>query len=170
MDRTLHSVRSMFRSDEHGFSLLETLVAVALVAVALSALAHLLAVSIHANARARRSSIASVLAQDKIEELRSQAASLAPQPAASLDANTPGLCDFLDEHGRPLGTGSVPPDGTVFVRRWSITPVSADPGGSVLLQVAVARRVSHGVSLPAGADPRHFGGAQLMAIRARRVG
>lgn len=160
----------MSRADEHGCSLLETLVAVSVIAVALTTLTQLVAISIHAGARARRSSIASVLAQEKLEALWSHGGSLVPQPAASLDVNTPGLCDFLDEHGRSLGTGSTPPAGTVYVRRWSITPVSADPAASLLLQVAVAPRVAHGAALPSGADPRQFGGAQLMAIRARRVG
>ena len=160
----------MSPTDERGFSLLEALVAVSVVAVALTTLTQLVAISIHAGARARRSSIASVLAQEKIEALWSHGPGLVPQPAISLDVNTPGLCDFLDEHGRSLGTGSTPPAGAVYVRRWSITPVSADPAASFLLQVAVAPRFAHGASLPPGADPRQFGGALLMAIRARRVG
>jgi prepilin-type N-terminal cleavage/methylation domain-containing protein len=160
----------MLRADERGFSLLEALVAVSVIAVALMTLTQLVAISIHAGARARRSSIASVLAQEKLEALWSNGESLAPQAATSLDVNTPGLCDFLDEHGRSLGTGSAPPAGTVYVRRWSITPVSADPAASLLLQVAVAPRVAYGAAVPTGADPRQFGGAQLMAIRARRAG
>lgn len=114
--------------------------------------------------------MASVLAQEKLEALWSNGGSLAPQTPTSLDVNTPGLCDFLDEHGRSLGTGSMPPAGTVYVRRWSITPVSSDPAASLLLQVAVAPRVVQGAAVPQGADVRQFGGAQLMAIRARRVG
>ncbi len=159
----------MLRLDDRGFSLLETLIAVSLVAIALLTFVQLVAVSIHVNARARRGSIAAVLAQDKIEELWSLGSTLAPQPGTSLDSNTPGLCDFLDDHGRSLGSGSAPPAGAVYVRRWSITPVSVD-ATALLLQVAVARRVAHGVSLPSGADPRHFGGAYLMTIKARRVG
>jgi prepilin-type N-terminal cleavage/methylation domain-containing protein len=172
VDRALQNAGSdhMSRTDERGFSLLETLVAVSVVAVALASLTQLVAISVHAGARARRSSMASVLAQEKLEALWSLGAALVSQPATSLDVNPPGLCDFLDEHGRSLGTGSTPPAGAVYVRRWSITPVSADPAASFLLQVAVAPRVAHGVSLPSGADPRHFGGALLMAIRARRVG
>jgi prepilin-type N-terminal cleavage/methylation domain-containing protein len=158
------------RTGESGYSLLETLVAVSLIAIGLSALAQLLAVSIHANARARRSSVASVLAEEKMEQLRGLGGSLSPQPGTSLDVNTPGLCDFLDEYGRSLGTGLVPPPGTAYLRRWSITPVPADPAGSFLLQVVVARSVAQGVPFPAGADPRHFGGAQLVALRARRLG
>jgi len=172
VDRRLHDAGSddMPRTNERGFSLLEALVAVSVIAVALSALTQLVAISIHAGARARRSSVASVLAQEKLEALWSLGGALLPQPVTSLDVNMPGLCDFLDEHGRSLGTGSMPPAGTVYVRRWSITPVAADPTASLLLQVAVAPRVAHGAPLPSGVDPRQFGGAQLMAIRARRVG
>ncbi len=154
--------------DERGFSLLETTIALALVAIALCSLVQLVVVSTNSNAEARRLSLASILARQKVEELRALGPDLSPQPAASLDANTAGLCDFLNEYGRSLGTGQAAPPGTMYVRRWSIVPLPDDPADSMVLQVVVVPTVWHGVPLPAGADPRLFGGAQLVTVKTRR--
>lgn len=75
-------------------------------------------------------------------------AGLSPSPAGSLDTNTPGYVDFLDERGQWIGTGEQPPNGTVFVRRWSVSPLAENPGETLVLQVVVttlqreARRTS----------------------------
>jgi prepilin-type N-terminal cleavage/methylation domain-containing protein len=160
----------MSQHGERGFSLLETLVAVSLLAVSVCALAQLFAIAVRATADARHASMAAALAEQKLEELRRPGLPLTPQPATSLDSNTAGLCDFLDQYGRALGTGTVPMAGTIYVRRWSITPLPADPAGSTLLQVVVIPRFLQGAALSGSADPRRFGGAQLVAIKTRRAG
>ena len=134
----------------------------------LCALVKLVCVSTNSNAEARRLSLASILARQKVEELRALGLDLSPQPAASLDANTAGLCDFLNEYGQSLGTGQAAPPGTIYVRRWSIVPLPDDPAESMVLQVVVVPTVWHGATLPAGADPRLFGGAQLVTLKTRR--
>ncbi len=56
--------------DEKGFSILEALVATTIMAVALTALAQLFAVATRANSSARATTYASVLAHQKMEQLR----------------------------------------------------------------------------------------------------
>jgi prepilin-type N-terminal cleavage/methylation domain-containing protein len=153
-----------------GFSLIETLVAVSIMAVALSTLAHLFIMSARANADAQRTTFASVLATQKLEQLRSQSAALAPQAVDSLSVNVAGLCDFLDEYGRPLPVGTAPPSGTVYVRRWSIESVPSSPVETLLLQVIVMRPVGPGSVQPAVGDSLAFGGAQLVTMTTRRAG
>jgi hypothetical protein len=61
---------------------------------------------------------------------------LASSPAGALEQNTAGYCDFLDVSGRTLAGDLSIPDGTVFVRRWSIEPLAG--GDALVIQVAVA--------------------------------
>jgi prepilin-type N-terminal cleavage/methylation domain-containing protein len=153
-----------------GFSLIETLVAVSITAVVLSTLAHLLIVSARANADARRATFASVLAAQKLEQLRAPGVDLTPQPGDSLSRNMDGRCDFLDEYGRALGGGTTPPAGTVYLRRWSVAPAPDDPANTVVLQVAVAPRFSRGsVDATGSGDQRLFGGAHLVSVKTRRA-
>ena len=155
------------RVNARGFSLIETVVAVSILTVALSSLLYLFVMSAAANADARRATFASVLAGQKMEELRSQGANLLPQGIASLSDNVDGLCDFLDEYGRSLGSGATPPSGTVYVRRWSIESLPSDPANTLVLQVIVMRPVLRGGA--AGA-PWSFGGAQMVTLKTRRAG
>jgi hypothetical protein len=50
----------------------------------------------------------------------------------------PPYVDYLDRHGRWAGTGASPPGNAVYVRRWAIHRLSADPERVVVLQVFVA--------------------------------
>ena len=152
-----------------GFSLIETVVALSLTAVALSALAHLFIASAQANADARRATFASVLAAQKMEQLRSLGADLSPRPGGSLADNVEGLCDFLDERGRPLGSGVSPPTGTVYIRRWSIESLPSDPAETLLLQVMVVRRTWRGTPRGSG-NNGPFAGARLVSVKTWRAG
>lgn len=145
------------------------MIAVSITAVALTALAELFVIASQANADARRSSFASVLAAQKIEELRSLGAGLVQQGQPSLSSNLAGACDFLDQYGRPLGTGTNPPSGTVYIRRWSVEPIASDPD-TFVVQVAVFPGLWKGGTNPAGPDARSFGGAQIVTLKARRTG
>jgi len=153
-----------------GFSLLETLVAVSIIAVALSALAHLFVMSARANSDAQRTTFASVLATQKLEQLRSESVALAPQAVDSLSENVAGLCDFLDEYGRSLAVGTAPPSGTVYVRRWSIESVPSSPVDTLLLQVIVLRPVGSGWAQHSMGDSPAFAGAQVVTMTTRRTG
>jgi prepilin-type N-terminal cleavage/methylation domain-containing protein len=155
--------------DARGFTLIETVTAISIVAVALTALAQLFVIASQANVDARRASFASVLATQKIEELRSLGADLVQQGDRSLNADIAGACDFLDEYGRSLGTGASPLPGTVYIRRWSVEPIPSD-SGTFVVQVAVFPRVWRNGADPASADARTFGGAQIVTIKGRRMG
>jgi prepilin-type N-terminal cleavage/methylation domain-containing protein len=152
-----------------GFTLVETLIAISITGVALTALAQLFVIATEANADARRTTFASILATEKIEQLRSLGADLASQGDASLSANITGACDFLDEHGRSRGTGSSPLSGTVYIRRWSVEPLPSHPD-TFVLQVAVFPRLWRGAVDPAASDARPFGGAQIVTVKTRRAG
>ena len=123
--------------NDRGFSLIETLLALSLVALALTGLAQLFAMFTRANADARRMTLATVLAGQKMEQLRGMTAALEPKSLDSLERNVAGLCDFLDAHGRSLGGDTAPPTGTIFVRRWSIESLPVLSTDTLILQVVV---------------------------------
>ena len=129
-----------------GYSLVEVLVATSIVAACVAGLTQLMALSADANAQARRTTIAAVLAQQKIEELLPAAAGeLVPSPADALARNADGYADFFDRAGHPLGGGPTPPAGSAYLRRWSIDPAGST-GGSWILQVVVTDLRSRGVA------------------------
>ena len=115
------------RSD--GFTLVEVMIATSILAVGLVSLAQLALVARNSNQAAARLTIASVLAQDKLEQLRA-----APFP----DGASASCCEFFDAQGAPLGDGPTPPVGTDFARWWSIDPVAAVPESARVLSVWVA--------------------------------
>jgi len=82
---------------EGGFTIIETIVAAAVLATALVALAQVAAVAVLAAARARDITRATLAAAQKLEELRA-----GPYDASPVDAT-----DVVDER---------------FLRRWTITP------------------------------------------------
>lgn len=126
-------------ADARGFSLLEVLVAVAALGSALGILAQLFWLTSDATARSKRISIATILATEKMEQLRGLAGDLSVDSGASLTQNVDGFCDFFDARGRAIGTGPGQPEGTSFVRRWSIAPLSTDPAYARVLHVVVVR-------------------------------
>jgi len=151
-----------------GFTLVETLVAISMTAFALTSLAQLFIVATGANANARRATFASILAVQKTEQLRSLGPDLTPV-VATLNANTPGACDFLNQYGESLGTGSMPLPNTVYIRRWSIEPLASAPD-IFIVQVAVFPLSRSGVVNPPVSDARTLGGAQIVTIKTRRAG
>ena len=149
-----------------GFSILEVLVAATILTVALSTLAQLIALSTRNNSSANATTYASLLAQQKMEQLRSLAwgfdayglpltdsttditvapgsavggTGLGPSPPDALRRDTTGYVDYVDRFGAVLGAGTTPPAGAVFIRRWSVEPLPTDPANTVVLQVMVTR-------------------------------
>ena len=119
--------------EDRGFSLLETLIACALLATALLSIGHLSTAAIILLTDSRARTEATLLALSKLEELRSSAA-----PA--------GGADRVDTTGQPARIGSP----RVFDRQWSVAPVS--PGASILTVVVVP------VPSAAGREVRVAGG------------
>jgi hypothetical protein len=174
--------------------LIETIVAAAVLSTAVVSLAQLFAVAVQRTASARETTYASVLAAQKLEELRSLAwgfdenglpitdltsdlaadpvaptggTGLAPAPLSALQENTSGYVDYVDVAGRKLGGGRVPPPNGVYIRRWRVQPLAADPANAVLLQVLVTRNRNRG-SADDGAVGRLPDEARLVLLRTRR--
>ena len=78
-----------------------------------------------------------------------------------------GYVDYLDSDGRRLGTGSEPPAGTAFVRRWSVTPLGMPSGDPLLLQVVVVSTGVRGPAGPAEVRPNDPGVTWLATVRVR---
>ncbi len=116
----------------HGFSLLEVLVAVALVAGAVAGLGQLVTMAVRANTAARAATVSTHLATQKIEQLRAEQRWLSP--GGSIESSDAGFVDFFDGRGQPADATAV-----AFVRRWSIAPLAADPVRSRVLRVRVVR-------------------------------
>ena len=148
--------------DERGFSLLEALIATSILAVSLVSLADLFGLAIRSNVAARRTTTATVLAQQKLEELRALAwTALTQSPANALQENTPGFVDHIDQFGENRGGGADPPSDAVYTRRWSIEPLPATPD-TLVVQVRVMRT---GVHAAAGRLPEE---ARLTTARTRK--
>jgi prepilin-type N-terminal cleavage/methylation domain-containing protein len=62
---------------------------------------------------------------------------LRPSPSGTLATDVAGYVDYLDEDGRWAGTASSPDPTAVFVRRWAVEPLPADPDRTLILQVLV---------------------------------
>jgi type II secretory pathway pseudopilin PulG len=173
------------RSAQRGFSLIETTIATGLLAGALVGLAQLLAISVENNATARRRTIAVILAEQKMEQLRALTwedtttdttvaheppmggTGLSPSPAGTLQQNTNGYVDYLDANGVQLGGGTAEPVGTAYIRRWSLEPLPTNPDNTLVIQVFVMRVLGgrHGDT----GDVTHFTGhARLTTAKTRR--
>lgn len=145
---------------DRGCSLLEVLVATSVVVVSVAALAQLSGAAIHTNARARSTTFAVLIAEEKMEALVATFAAqdaigapLAASPAGALDRDTPGYCDYVVQNG------------ATYLRRWSIEVLPAFPDGARVLQVVA--------TLSRGADAnvdvtRRPEAARLITVRMRR--
>lgn len=125
--------------DERGFSLLEALIATGILAVSLVSLADLFGLAIRSNIAARSTTTATVLAQQKLEELRALAwTGLSQSPANALQENTPGFVDHVDQFGEIRGGGADPSSDAIYTRRWAIEPLPSTPD-TLVIQVRVMR-------------------------------
>lgn len=181
---------------EAGFSIIEVVVAIGLLVVAVAALAQLFAISTRANGSSRSTTLASVLAQQKLEQLRGLAwgfdilglpmsdlttntaivpessvggTGLRPSPEGALGTNTDGYCDFLDRHGAWLAGGATPPGGTFYVRRWSIEPLPANPDNTIVLQVMVTRIGGRSGASTPSASAQMPDEARLVDVKTRKA-
>ena len=155
-----------------GFSLVEVLVATALLATAIVTLAQLFAISTRTNLGSHNSTFATVLAQQKLEELRSLSwgfdrqglplsdtttdttvnpetanggTGLSPSPNTTLQSNTAGWVDYLDGYGQKVCcTGANMPFTASYTRRWMVSPLPTNPNNTLVIQVLVTRSRARG--------------------------
>jgi prepilin-type N-terminal cleavage/methylation domain-containing protein len=134
-----------------GFSLIEVLIATAVVAVGVASLAQLIVLSARANRIAGTTSVSLLLAEQKMEELLSNPA----------EPSNQSHVDYLGPGGESLGVDTVAlPTGTppAFICRWSTTPLADGPGEAIAIQVLVAPW------------PDAAGQSRLVSVKTRKAG
>ena len=180
------------RSSEAGQALVETLVASAVIVTLAAGAAQVAAMTAASIRTGGAQGMALFLAAQKMEQLASLAwtydtllqrvsdatTSLAVDPPApggpGLLASGPiagagtGHTDYVDRDGAWIGSGSSPPAGTAFVRRWSITPIAWAPNDTLLLEVAVAATGGGQVTFGANPRPGDPGVVWLATVRFRQ--
>lgn len=171
------------------------MIATAILATALVSLAQLFVVSTRSNLGSRNTTYAAVLAQQKLEELRSLAwgfdqfglpisdlttntavtpetpaggTGLSPSPDSALQSNTAGYVDYIDAFGNKLGTGQAPPQNAIYTRRWSISPLPTNPNNTIVIQVLVTRLQNRGAA-EQGAVKRLPEEARMITVKTRKA-
>jgi len=181
---------------ESGFSLVETLIASAILATALVSLAQLFGIATQANATAKNGGLAMILAEQKMEQLRgltwgfdavglplsdistdtakvpeapTGGKGLSPSPQNTIQANTDGYVDYLDNAGRSLGGGAVVPMNTAYIRRWMVEPLPTNPNNTIVIQVLVTTvRREQSLSTPPSPRRRYADDALVASVRTRK--
>ena len=131
---------------DRGFSLVETVLAIGLLTGALVVLAQLVAAGVHTTAAAKYRTFAILLAQQKLERLRSEAAL----------EDVAFAVEHLDAEGLTTCGTIEPCEAAAFTIHWWISPVALAPG-MVLIEVAATHAHAN------------YGEVWLSAIRARSV-
>ena len=174
------------------------MIAVGLLATIALSVAQLFAVAGVATSNARARTSTSILAAQKMEQLRALSwgvdvqsetrrpltdtrtdlstdppaaggSGLKPSPAGALNANTPGFGDFLDASGRWVGNGARPPSNTSYVRRWAITPLPAHPNDTLVFQVLVTTLRREARYVSSGPRQRVADDAWLVSVKTRKA-
>jgi type II secretory pathway pseudopilin PulG len=130
--------------DERGFTLIEAVIAAALLTVALVALAELLAVSIRMHQLGRNSTTASRLAQDKFEELMKM--NFETNPAIQVNATDTLASNVTSYFDIPANSG--------YTRRWRVEagPVNADPIIAGKMRTVTVRVIPANADIRVGGD------------------
>jgi prepilin-type N-terminal cleavage/methylation domain-containing protein len=154
-------------STQAGFTLVEVLIASALLIAVSAGVGHLIGVATVRGRDARTQTCTTLLAAARMEQLRALAWGYEPgfksgkvprsdtatdlstllptqsgpgltvSPAGTLSDNVPPYVDYLGERGQWVGAGASPPPHAVFIRRWSIRPLPDDPARTLILSVLV---------------------------------
>jgi prepilin-type N-terminal cleavage/methylation domain-containing protein len=182
---------------QRGFSLVEVLFALVVLSVAVSGLAHLFTVAAYTNARARATTYAAVLAQQKMEQLRGLAygfepgggavtdvetditvqpelpaggAGLQSSPPGALADNTVGYVDYVDASGASLGgAAAVPPPGAAYVRRWSVESLPSSANTMVLQVLVMRARPRDAADNRIGPNGRSAEESRLVSVKTRKA-
>jgi len=185
-------------SRQDGFTIVEVLVALLILTVMAVGTAELFAVSIRATQAARNQTSTTVLASQKLEQLRSltwgfdeagsglpvsdtttnlsqdpptnNGAGLNPSPPGTLNQNIAGYVDYLDKRGQWVGTGPQPPGTALYIRRWSVEPLPTNPNNTLVLQVLVTT-VKRESEMAAAVGPRRrmADDALIVSVKTRKA-
>ncbi len=175
--------------------MLEAIFATSLMATALVGLAQMLAIAMHNNRNARISSFATILAAQKMEQLRgltwgfdnnglpltdrlsdsaqpidapTGGTGLSLSPPGTLTHDTNGYVDYVDQDGNVLGGGAGIRPGTMYIRRWSIEPMQDNPNDTIAIQVLVTHLPDRGLADQDGSTRRLPSEARIMSIKTRK--
>ena len=187
--------KSRWTADARGFSIIEVLMATALMVTAVASLAQLFALSTQRNRSSKNTTFASVLAQQKMEQLRSLTwgfdllglpttdtstdttkfpetaggTGLSPSPVNTLQQNVVGYVDYLDARGQTLGGATaITPAGAVYIRRWMVEPLPTNPNNTIVLQVLVTRHRDRGEA-DGGSVLRLPDEARIISVKTRKA-
>lgn len=184
--------------NSRGFSLVEVMIAMAILTAVSLGVAQLFAVSSRANLIARGQTSTTAMAEQKMEQLRSltwgfdleglglpvtdtssnvavypqtqTGSGLNPSPARSLIENTSGFVDFLNQNGVWVGTGTTPSAGAVYIRRWSIQPLPTNPNNTIVIQVLVTHVASEARRVASELTRRRMPGDSLLTtVKTRKA-
>ena len=183
-------------SRQAGFTIVEVLIASALLIAVSAGVGHLIGVATVRGRDARMQTCTALLAAARMEQLRALAWGYEPgiksgkvprsdtatdlstplptqtgpgltsSPSGTLSSNVPPYVDYLGERGQWVGAGASPPPQAVFIRRWSIRPLPDDPARTLILSVLVTT-VAHETARTAPWSARSQDETLLVTVRTR---
>lgn len=194
----LDAFDSTEQSRDDGFTLVEVLVAIILLAIMALGVAQMFVLAVRTNQAARHQTSTTILAAQKMEQLRgltwgydedglglpasdtstdlsanpptAGGPGLDPSPTDSLAWNAPGYVDYLDARGNWVGNGGTPPPAAVYIRRWSIEPLPTNPNNTLILQVLVTTVLrEQQVGNAYAARKRHADDALIATVKTRKA-
>jgi hypothetical protein len=169
------------RRHEHGMSLVEVIFATGLLAGTLVTLAQMLALSVSNNRAANTLTYTSILAEEKMEQLRGLTwgydsvgqpvsdAGLLQSPPETMTSNASGWVDYVDQFGDVLGGGATPLPKTVYIRRWAVEPLQGVGENTIVLHVLVTTRTNRGSADRPGSTETLPGESRLVNVKTRKA-
>ena len=128
--------------ETRGSTLIEAVVAIAILATSVVSLCGLVSVAVRTITLTRERTIAAALASQKLEDLSLAAPTLPQSSPDAVSHDEAGFVEYLDAAGAVVGTGAGA-RGVVYVRRWAVSPLVADPALKIIhVAVSPCRRVS----------------------------
>ncbi len=188
-----------FNSSDAGFSLIEVMASLAILMGVCLGVAQLFAVATAANLGAKGQTSTAILAAQKMEQLRgltwgfddtglglpltdtttdlsqdpptNAGTGLNPSPGGTMQSNTAGFVDYLDQYGNWVGSGSTPPPTATYIRRWSIEPLPTNPNNTLIFQVMVTTVTTEGGSTRAANQSRWrlTNDAWIVSVKTRKA-
>ena len=191
------SPRTSRIGNDDGLTLIEVLIGMVVLSIAALGSAGLSAISLNMAAAARLQTTATVLAAQKMEQLRALAwrfadsgvllpvsdattdlshdpmaaggTGLSSSPGGTLLTNAGGYVDYLDKHGAWAGNGGSPPAVAVFIRRWNVARLPWSPSDALVLRVLVTTVVRDTHASLAPPRRRLAGDAMLVTVLTRKA-